>query len=115
MSPDDALLLTRVSFLSAECAFYLGEYDECVDRYQKLQERYSGKVEFLIAGSQLWQCYSVYLEQPDKARYALAQMREAFAKMPDNAFDTTAEIRKRSFWEKWFEQVEGGTPPMTKQ
>jgi tetratricopeptide (TPR) repeat protein len=115
LSPDDALLLTRVSFLAAECAFYLGEYEECVDRYQKLQERYSGKVEFLIAGSQLWQCYSVYLEQPDKARYVLSQMREAFAKMPDTAFDATAEIRKRSFWEKWFEQVEGGPAPMGKQ
>jgi tetratricopeptide (TPR) repeat protein len=115
LSPEDALLLTRASFLASECAFYLGDYEECIDRNQKLQERYAGKVEFLIAGSQLWQCYSVYLEQPDRARYALTQMREAFAKMPDDAFDSTAEIRKRSYWEKWFEQVEGGAAPMGKQ
>jgi len=115
LSPDNALLLRNASFLAAECAFYLGDYEDCIGRNQKLQERYAGKVEFLIAGSQLWQCYSVYLDQPDRGRFALSQMRDAFAKMPDDAFDSTTESRKRLYWEKWFEEVEGTPTPAGKQ
>jgi hypothetical protein len=107
LSTDETKHLRMSSFAIAECAFYLGEYDDCVRRYETLGERYQGQVEELMALSQLWQCFSVYLEEPKKADFVLARMQTAYQKLKDSDYDNTIEQRSKKFWEKWFQQVEG--------
>ena len=111
LTPADAVLLRQASFSAAECYFFLGNYDESTVRYDRLVLRYKGKVEELVALSQLWHCYSVRLAQPEEARKALQKMRNAFTDMPDAVFDNSTEIHRRKYWEDWFKQVEAIEQP----
>ena len=106
LNPEETKLLRQSSFAVAECAFYLGDYEDCVKRYEGLADRYQLQVEELMALSQLWQCYSVYLEEPKKADYVVSRMRTAYQKLTPNDFDNSIQERSQKFWEKWFQQVD---------
>jgi hypothetical protein len=105
LNPEETKLLRQTSFAASECAFYLGDYEECVKRYERLADRYQTQVEGLMALSQLWQCYSVYLDDAKKAEYVVSRMRTMFQNLKDTDFDGSTQERSKRFWEKWFEQV----------
>jgi hypothetical protein len=104
LTPDEAKLLRQTSFAAAECSFYLGDYDDCVKRYEALADRYQSQVEGMIALSQLWQCYS-YLKDQKKAEYIVVRMQNVFQGLKASDFDGVTEERKKSFWEKWLGSV----------
>ena len=105
LSTTEAALLQQAGFKAAACAFALGDYEECLTRYEALAHRYEGKIEQLVALSQVWQCYAVYLKKPQEARFALAKIREAFNRLEDAEFDGAAQERSRDFWESWLKET----------
>jgi tetratricopeptide (TPR) repeat protein len=113
LGPEDAQMLHQASFSTADVFFYLGEYEQAAGRFSKLQERYAGKVEFLMASSQLWQCY-YYQGHQERMNYVVAQLREGLAKMPDSEFTGTTNSRKREFWDEWLKVAEVAMPPTAK-
>jgi outer membrane protein assembly factor BamD (BamD/ComL family) len=109
LSPADASLLRQASFAAAECCFYVGgEYEEAVRRYNLLALRYRHTVEELIALSQLWQCYQIYLRpaNPEKASATLDQFRDSLAQIPPALFDRSSPAHARDHWERWLKDVE---------
>ncbi len=101
----EAELLRKASLAAADCAFFLGEWNECVLRYDNVAERYAGTIVQLEALRSLWRCYQHYLQNAEKATNTLTQMRTAYLQMPDSEFDGSSEVRKKEYWQVWFEQV----------
>lgn len=101
----EAELLRKASFAAADCAFFLGEYDDCILRYDLVAQRYAGTVVQLEALRSMWRCYQYYLQNAEKAAHSLTQMRTAFLQLPDSEFDGSSEVRKKEYWQKWFEQI----------
>ena len=100
-------LLQQTSFKAAACSFGLGEFDDCIKRYEDLAKRYEGQIDELVARSQIWQCYAIYLKnKPQEAAFALAKIREAFPRIPDREFDGTTPERRRAYWEDWLKNVQ---------
>ena len=56
----------------------------------------------------MWQCYSIYLKEPENARPLTDAMRDLVKSLPDTAFDGSTVIQQRDFWKKWLDQV---SPP----
>jgi hypothetical protein len=101
-------LLRQASFAAADCYFWLGKDEEIAEaarRYNDLRLRYAGTISELVALSQQWQCYAVYLNQPDKADGALIDMRDAIRKLPDSEFDGSAPYNTREFWQEWLKKA----------
>lgn len=101
----EAELLRKASFYAADCAFFSGEYTDSVVRFDTIASRYAGSVAQLEALRTMWRCYQYYLQDADKALSTLTQIRTAYLQMPDAEFDGSSEIRRRDYWQRWFEQV----------
>jgi len=106
LSPLDSVLLRQASFAVSDAMFFLGDYDQAVQRYQRIAERYPTRVEALTAMSQVWSIHQNNLGDADKAGKALDRMREVFQKMGNEAFDDSTKIHKRAYWVGWFEQLD---------
>ncbi len=105
LAPADAELLRKASLAAADCAFFAGGYEDCVARYDAIAQRYAGTVVQLEALRSMWRCYQYYLQNADKSVDTLTQMRTAYLQMPDAEFDGSSEVRRREYWQRWFEQV----------
>lgn len=105
LPPIEAELLRKASFAAADCAFFLGEYEDSVLRYDMVAQRYAGSIVQLEALRSMWRCYQYYLQNSEKALNTLTQMRTAYVQLPDTEFDGTSEVRKKEYWQKWFEQI----------
>ncbi|MCE9531020.1 MAG: tetratricopeptide repeat protein [Planctomycetes bacterium] len=105
LSLADAELLRKASLAAADCSFFSGDYDDCVQRYDTLSQRYAGTVVQLEALRSMWRCYQYYLQKPEKALDSLTQMRTVFLQLPDTEFDGSSDVRKREYWQKWFDQI----------
>jgi len=105
LSPEHAELLRKTSFYAADCAFFSGKYTECVERFDAIATRYSGSVAQLEALRTMWRCYQYYLQDGDKALDTLTHLRTAYVQLPDGEFDGSSEIRRRDYWQRWFDQV----------
>lgn len=110
LNDQDRVLLRQASFAVAECYFYLEDFTEAVRRYIDLRTRYERQFEELVALSQLWQCYHLYLNEPEKAAAAVASIRIVLKTLPDTAFDGLSPYHKRDFWENWINQVSQSSP-----
>ena len=98
-------LLRQASFAAADCYFFLGDCAEAARRYKDLRIKYEGTISEIVALSQLWQCYEVYLSEHEKAAATFEAMRDALKKVPDAEFDGTTPYNKRDFWENWLKDV----------
>lgn len=105
LSAADADLLRKASFAAADCAFFLGKYKECIARYDEIAQRHSGTVVQLEALHSMWRCLQFYEQDVEKAQNTLTQMRTVFLQMPDAEFDGSTDVRKKAYWQNWFEQV----------
>ena len=105
LAPLDADLLRKASLFAADCAFFSGDYDDCVSRYDVISQRYANTVTQLEALRSMWSCYQNYLQKADKAIDTLTQMRTAYLQMPDVEFDDSSLFRKREYWQNWFEKA----------
>ena len=105
LSPADADLLRKASLGAADCAFFSGEYEDCVARYDAIATRYVGTVVQLEALRSMWRCYQYYLQKSDKAADTLTQIRTAYLQMPEREFDGSSEVRRRDYWQRWFGQI----------
>jgi hypothetical protein len=105
LPPAEAELLRKASLAAADCAFFSGDYEDSVARYDAIAERYAGTVVQLEALRSMWRCYQYYLQKPDKAADTVTQMRTVFVQMPEAEFDGSSDVRKRLTWQKWFETV----------
>ena len=105
LPPAEADLLRKASFAAADCSFFLGEYEDCVLRYDTVAQRYAGTVVQLEALRSMWRCYQYYLQNAAKAANTLTQMRTTYLQLPEAEFDGSTEVRKKEYWQRWFEQV----------
>jgi hypothetical protein len=105
LSEADQQTLRQASFAAADCYFYMENFEESVRRYRELSLRYSGQVMELVALSQLWQCYAVYLDMPEKGDATLADIREKLRTLPKEIFDGSSGFHRREFWDDWLKQV----------
>ncbi|MCX7702383.1 MAG: tetratricopeptide repeat protein [Gemmataceae bacterium] len=105
LSENDQVVLKQVSFLVAECYFFMENFEEAVRRYNILALRYKGEIEELIALSQLWQCHEVYLGQREKGSATLSRLRDALRAMPDDVFDQSSELHRRQYWDDWLRRA----------
>ena len=101
----DSELLRKASFYAADCAFFAGKYEDSVKRFDAIATRYAGTVAQLEALRTMWRCYQYYIQDADKALNTMTQLRTAYVQMPDGEFDGSTDIRRRDYWQKWFEQV----------
>jgi len=101
----EAELLRKASLAAADCSFFSGNYEDCVVRYDTLATRYAGTVVQLEALRSMWRCYQYYLQKTDRAIDTLVQMRTAYLQTPEAEFDNTSEVRRRDYWQRWFDTV----------
>jgi tetratricopeptide (TPR) repeat protein len=110
-------LLKRASFYAADCANWLGLYDDCATRYAKLVERYRNKVEELEALRDLHRCCSFAIAAANEAKnptdaerwsvkqgLIFKQLKETYTRIPDREMDNTMDVRKRGYWEQWLKE-----------
>jgi TolA-binding protein len=114
MRDADPGVVRRTMFWAADCAYWLGEFAACAERYEKIRNRYKDELEELEAGRDLYRC-CVFATEAARAkkdgegsagwsRRAIeshGRVKEALARMPATEFDETTETRKRAYWEAW--------------
>ncbi|QVL31917.1 tetratricopeptide repeat protein [Telmatocola sphagniphila] len=93
------------AFAGADCCLLLGDYDTAYGRYEKLTERFVGKVEQLVALGQMYQCCQ-YQEKPEKAKKILTQLRTVYITLKDDVYDNTASNRSKKYWAEWLERAQ---------
>lgn len=115
-------LLRRASFYAADCATWLGDYNDSASRYEKLAERYKNRAEQLEALRDLYRCARFgadaarEIKDADgvkrwgvKAKYAYDELAAALSKIPESEFDGSVDVRKRGYWDNWLKH---NTPRM---
>jgi tetratricopeptide (TPR) repeat protein len=100
LKDDEAGRLRVAAFGVAECDFFLGHYTEAERQYEKLADRYKGRVDELVALSQLWQCANLG-KNSDLRDSAIDRLRDALKSIPDERYDFSTPIHRRAFWENW--------------
>jgi tetratricopeptide (TPR) repeat protein len=108
----------RAAFWAADCAFWLGEYADGAVRCEALRTRFSGHVEALEAGRDLYRCcvYAAEAARDGKdptapaawakrAADARTQVQAALARVPAAEFDGVTETHKRSYWDGWLAET----------
>jgi tetratricopeptide (TPR) repeat protein len=81
------------------------KYDEMPALCNMIAERYRQRPEALIGLGMLYTSY-MKAERTDLAIQTYERMKEAFSKMPADAFRGGIEERTLEYWRKWFELVE---------
>jgi len=110
----DAAVVRRTMFWAADCAYWLGEFATCAERFEKLRVRYRDEVEELEAAHDLHRCcvFAAEAARENKdaagaadwsrrAAEAHSRVKEAFARMPPAEFDGSSETRNKTHWENW--------------
>lgn len=110
-------LLRRASFYAADCATWLGDYNDSAARYERLAERYQNRAEQLEALRDLHRCCRFAVEAAreakdadaikkwtNRAKLAYTDLAQALKQIPNAEFDDSIDVRKRAYWEKWLEQ-----------
>ena len=90
----DAELLRRTSLLAADCAYFMGNYDDAVTRYDQVATRYENTVTQLEALKKRFECYQ-YKKDTVRAVDTFIQMQTAFGTMPATEFDGSMKERRR--------------------
>ena len=103
LTADEESMQRQAGFAVAECRFDLGQFDDALKLYEDLARKYAKQVEQLIALRHVWQCHGVKF-QTEQGKKALVEIRDALKDMPANAFDNTAEVRSRRWWEEWLRE-----------
>lgn len=109
LTADEESMARQAAFAFAECQFDLGQYAEALRLYEELATRYRNQVDGLLALRCVWQLHGLQF-QPNQARRALDGIKESLAQMPDDAFDNSAEIRTRRWWEDWMREKSRPVP-----
>jgi tetratricopeptide (TPR) repeat protein len=91
-----------VPFHAAECRFNLGKYDEALQLYEVLAERYPRKLEGLRALAGTVRCLSA-MQQDDQLRKRLEDIRQVVAGL---------EGPLREEWDNWLRVAERPTQPV---
>jgi tetratricopeptide (TPR) repeat protein len=105
MTRDEEMIKHRAEFLSAQCKFDLGKYEDAARLYDLLADRYRYRLDGLTALKQLWQCYWL-LHHPERARDTLRRIRSSLELMDENLFKDQPEGNSRQDWLKWLEEQE---------
>lgn len=108
-APDpDPVVVRKTAFWAADCAYWVGVYEDSARRYEKLAAAYRGKPEELEALAGLHRTCTDAAGEPDRraewvkrGREAYQKMTEALARLPETEFDGTTEVRKRAYWQQW--------------
>ncbi|MFM7151145.1 MAG: tetratricopeptide repeat protein, partial [Gemmataceae bacterium] len=87
----NAEMRAQVPFISAKCWFNLGQYEKSLTVYEKLIDRYLGKVEVLDALGGAVSCHAA-LGQVDKVKQRLLQIKTTLPKIEEPV---------RGPWERW--------------
>lgn len=103
LTADEASILRQAQFEYAECRFDLGKFEEALRLYNSLADRYRQQLEELIALRHVWQCHGV-LFQPEQSRTTLERIQTAMQEMPMTAFDGSADVATRAWWEAWLSE-----------
>lgn len=85
----------QVPFIAAKCWFNLGQYDKSLEIYDRLIDRYPGKVEGLDALGGAVSCHAA-LGQIDKVKQRLLQIKNQLPQMPEDV---------RGPWEEWVKEA----------
>jgi tetratricopeptide (TPR) repeat protein len=88
-------LRKSIPFTAAKCLYTAGQTKEALAIYQKLAERYAGKVEALDALGGAVACHDV-LRQDDHVAACLIQIQKMLPEMPSDV---------RVVWERWLEDA----------
>jgi tetratricopeptide (TPR) repeat protein len=103
LTADEDGIARQAAFASAECQFDLGQYAEAQRLYEELAGRYRNQVDGLIALRYLWQLQRLRF-RTNEARQALDAIKESLSQMTDDAFDNSAEVCNRRWWEEWLRE-----------
>ena len=113
----DPVVVKKTMFWAADCAYWVGVYEDSARRYEKLAARYQGRVEELEALAGLHRtCTDAAGDMREKdparreaaaaqwvqrARAAHAGVTKALDGLAEAEFDGTTELRKRAYWVMW--------------
>ena len=113
----DPVVVKKTTFWAADCAYWLGLYEDSARRYEKLARRYQGKVEELEALTGLHRTCTKAATDPrekdparrqeaekqwaQQARAAYAAVTRSLDTLPESDFDGTTEVKKRAYWLRW--------------
>jgi hypothetical protein len=123
--PDPAVV-RKTLFWAADCAYWVGVYDDSARRYEKLAATYRGRPEELEALAGLHRtCTDAAADQRDRdparrkaameewgkrAREAYQAVSAALARIPESELDGITDLRKRAYWTRWLlENGSGGS------
>lgn len=103
-------LYRRATFIAADSSFLLGNYSESNERYSRIAKQYAGRVEQLEALANMYrscrQAMISYPEEPEWGKKLLEVfdlMKQAYAELPPSELDESSDIRKKTYWERWFQ------------
>jgi len=91
-------MLKLTSFWKADCLFELERYDEAIEAYALITNRYIGEPTALVAQARIITAYAEQGEM-DKARTAQTLAFRMLQKMPESAFEES--LLSRDAWEQW--------------
>jgi tetratricopeptide (TPR) repeat protein len=100
LTAEEDQLLRQTSFAAAECRFKRGQYDQALELYELLVNRYHHQVESLHALAGIVRTYYVPKPPPlDKVRATLLRIRAALDEMDEGAFKNSRLTRQQ--WEDY--------------
>ncbi len=88
-------LREQIPFIAAKCLYHAGEYSEAVKLFEKLIDKYEGRVESLEALGGAVSCYSA-MGQLEKVKQRLVQIKLLLPRMDE-------EVRQP--WEAWVNEA----------
>jgi hypothetical protein len=113
----DPVVVKKTMFWAADCAYWVGVYEDSARRYEKLAARYQGKVNELEALAGLHRtCTEAAADTREKdparrkeaerlwtqrALTAYAGVVRAMDSLAESEFDGTTEPRKKAYWLRW--------------
>jgi hypothetical protein len=113
----DPVVVKKTTFWAADCAYWLGLFEDSARRYEKLAVRYQGKVEELEALEGLHRtCAQAAADtrEKDPARRMEAQKQwsqrasaayqgitRVLDSLAETEFDGTTEKKRKAYWSQW--------------
>jgi tetratricopeptide (TPR) repeat protein len=100
LSPIEADFLRHAWLYGADCAYYAGDYEAAVDRYDQVARRYAGHHSSMTALIQIVNCYH-RMDDAERARAAHQRALVRLRQLPDEAFLAPDALLDREAWETW--------------
>lgn len=97
-------LLRRADYYRADCAFYLGQYEQAIQYYDRAARAYSSHQSSLYALIQIVNSYSA-LGDRDRAAAAHHRALLRLKQLPDTAFADPDGLMDRAAWERWLDNT----------